>query len=137
MSQLNKNFSGAAKQRLTTSIVSKYDDIRYIFKEQENNNTDFEPKVIELGKIGYRNFTLYLYKNKDPEKADVPYEITQLLPTISPVRIDIIVRLNTPSNNRISSYLKVGQVYDDGDIHSKYFEKAIEEEEGEGRPPIP
>lgn len=135
---MNKNFSGADKKRLTTSLDSKYDDIRLILKEQENNNTDVEPKVIELGKIGSRNFTLYLYKSKDAEKDDVPYEITQLLPTISPVRIDIIVRLNTPSNNRISSYLKVGQVNDDGDIHSKFFEEAIEEEEEEeGRPPIP
>ena len=71
MSQLNENFSGADKQRLTTSIDSKYDDIRSILKEQENNNTDFEPKVIELGKIGSRNFTLYLYKRKDPENDDV------------------------------------------------------------------
>ena len=45
--------------------------MRSIFKEQENNNTDFEPKVIELGKIGSRNFTLYLYKRKDPENDDI------------------------------------------------------------------
>ena len=71
LSRLNKNFSGADKQRLTTSIDSKYDDIRSIVKEQENNNTNFEPKVIELGKIGSRNFTLYPYKRKDRENDDI------------------------------------------------------------------
>lgn len=136
LSQLGENFSGDDMQRLAASIDSKYDDIRSILKEQENNNIDFEPKVIELGKIGSRTFTLNLYKSKDSENDDVPFEITQLLPTISPVRIDIMTKLHNQSNNSNSSYLKVGQVYDDGDIHSKYFEEVIEEEEGR-RPPTP
>jgi len=94
--------------------------------------------VIELGKIGSRTFTLNLYNSKDSENDDVPFEITQLLPTISPVRINIMANLHSQSNNSNSSYLKVGQVYDDGDgdIHSKYFEEVIEEEEGR-RPPTP
>ena len=134
LSQLGENFSGDDMQRLAASIDSKYDDIRSILKEQENNNIDFEPKVIELGKIGSRVFTLNLYKSKDSENDDVPFEITQLLPTISPVRIDIMTKLHNQSNNSNSNYLKVGQVYDDGDIHSKYFEEVIDEEEGR-RPP--
>lgn len=72
LSQLNENFSGADTQRLITSIDSKYGDIRSILKEQENNNTDFEPKIIELGKIGFRNFTLCLYNRKDHKNDDVP-----------------------------------------------------------------
>ncbi|MDQ3084021.1 MAG: hypothetical protein M3Q77_04320 [Thermoproteota archaeon] len=93
LKQLGENFSGDNMQRLATSIDSKYDDIRFILKEQENNNIDFEPKVIELGKISSRTFTLILYKNKDSENDDVPFEITQLLPTISLVRIDIMANL--------------------------------------------
>jgi hypothetical protein len=33
-------------------------------------------------------------------------------------------------NDVSSSYLKAGQVYDDGDIHSKYVNEMIEEDEG-------
>lgn len=60
--QLDENFSGDDMQRLAASIDSKYDDIRSILKEQENNNINFKPKVIELGKIGSRTFTLNLYE---------------------------------------------------------------------------
>lgn len=74
--------------------------------------------------------------SKDSEIDDVSFDITQLLPTISPVRIDIMANLHTQSYNSNSSYLKVGQVYDDGDIHSKYFEEVIDEEEGR-RPTTP
>ena len=34
------------------------------------------------------------------------------------------------SNGINSSYLKDGQVYDDGDIHSKYIDEIIEDDEG-------
>src|SRR5690349_19519701 len=100
---------------------SKYDYIISTLKEQENSKKDFDPKVVELGEIDSRIFTLNLYKDKDQENADVPIEITQLLPTISPVRMDIMVTLHKQSNNGDSSYLKVGQLYDDGNIDPKYI----------------
>jgi len=66
---------------------------------------------------------------------DIPLSVTQLLPTISPVRIDIMTRLqNQHPNGNDSSYLKAGQVYDDGDTHSRYIDEIIEEDEGM-RPP--
>lgn len=128
LKQLGENFSGNDKQKLTDIIDSKYDYIISTLKEQENNKKDFDPKVVELGEIDSKVYALSLYKVKDQENIDVPMEITQLLPTISPVRIDIMATLHKQSNDRDSSYLKVGQVYDDGNINSKYIDEIIEEE---------
>ena len=72
--------------------------------------------------------------SNDSENDDIPLEVTQLLPTISKVRMDIMATLHKESADNKLSYLKVGQLYDDGDIHSKYLEEIMEEEEGK-RPP--
>ena len=142
VSQLNSNFSEGEKQKLATSIESKFDDILSIIKEQEGKKANLEPKIIELGIIGSRLFSLSLYYNGDSGNDDIPLSITQLLPTISPVRIDIMSELHQKqqqqqqqqTNGNDSSYLKAGQVYDDGDIHSRYVDEIIEEDEGM-RPP--
>ena len=139
VSQLTSNFSEGEKQKLATSIESKYDDIISIIKEQEGKKANLEPKIIELGSIGSRLFSLSLYYNGDSGNDDIPLSITQLLPTISPVRIDIMSKLyqkqqQQQTNGNDSSYLKAGQVYDDGDIHSRYVDEIIEEDEGM-RPP--
>jgi hypothetical protein len=128
LKQLGQDFSGNDRQKLADIMNSKYDYIISTLKEQENSKKDFDPKVVELGEIDSRIFTLNLYKDKDQENADVPIEITQLLPTISPVRMDIMVTLHKQSNNGDSSYLKVGQLYDDGNIDSKYIDEIMEEE---------
>jgi hypothetical protein len=58
------------------------------------------------------------------------------LPTVSPVRVDIMTKLQQQqsqqpqSNNVNPSYLKAGQVYDDGDTHSRYINEIMEEDEG-------
>ena len=137
VSQLTSNFSEGEKQKLATSIESKYDDILSIIKEQEGKKANLEPKIIELGSIGSRLFSLSLYYNGDSGNDDIPLSITQLLPTISPVRIDIMSKLHQkqqPTNGNDSSYLKAGQVYDDGDTHSRYVDEIIEEDDGM-RPP--
>ena len=140
VSQLNSNFSEGEKQKLATSIESKYDDILSIIKDQEGKKADLEPKIIELGSIGSRLFSLSLYYNGDSGNDDIPLSITQLLPTISPVRIDIMSKLHQKkqqqqqANGNDSSYLKAGQVYDDGDTHSRYVDEIIEEDDGI-RPP--
>jgi hypothetical protein len=139
VSQLNSNFSEGEKQKLATSIESKYDDIIAIIKDQEGKKADLEPKIIELGSIGSRLFSLSLYYNGDSGNDDIPLSVTQLLPTISPVRIDIMSKLHQKkqqqqTNGNDSSYLKAGQVYDDGDTHSRYVDEIIEEDEGM-RPP--
>lgn len=93
-----------------------------------------DPNIIELGNIVPRSFNLNLYYSWESENADVPISITQLLPTISPVRTDIMTKLQhqeqQQSNKVDSNYLKAGQVYDDGDTHSKYVDDIIEEDEG-------
>jgi hypothetical protein len=138
VSQLNSNFSEGEKQKLATSIESKYDDILSTIKDQEGKKSNLEPKIIELGSIGSRLFSLSLYYNGDLENDDIPLSITQLLPTISPVRIDIMSKLHQKQqqhpNGNDSSYLKAGQVYDDGDTHSRYVDDIIEEDDGM-RPP--
>jgi hypothetical protein len=134
LSQLGESFSGNDRQRLTAFIDSKYDDIRSTLKEQEDKNIDFEAKAFEIGKIDSRTYTLNFYKSNDSENDDIPFEVTQLLPTISRVRMDIMATLQKQSSDNNLTYLKVGHVYDDGDIHSRYLEEIIEEEEGK-RPP--
>ena len=140
VSQLNSNFSEGEKQKLAASIESKYDDILSIIKDQEGKKANLEPKIIELGSIGSRLFSLSLYYNGDSGNDDIPLSITQLLPTISPVRIDIMSKLHQKqqqqqqTNVNDSSYLKAGQVYDDGDIHSRYVDEIIDEDDGM-RPP--
>jgi hypothetical protein len=131
-SRLNPPFSEAEKNALAASIESKYDTIISIIKDIEDKKLKLEPKVIELGNIGSRCFSLSLYYSVDSENDDIPLLITNLLPTISPVRIDIMAKLQQQQqpNDVSSSYLKAGQVYDDGDIHSKYVNEMIEEDEG-------
>ncbi|HXT84862.1 MAG TPA: hypothetical protein VN704_11130 [Verrucomicrobiae bacterium] len=139
VSQLNEPFSEAEKKTLSAIIESKYDAIITNIKEQENQKTKSSPKIIELGNIGHRSFGLSLYYMEDSENDDIPLSVTQLLPTISPVRIDIMTTLqkqqqhqhhSQQSKDIDSSYLKAGQVYDDGDINSKFIDKMIEGNEG-------
>lgn len=128
LKQLGENFSGNNKQKLTEIIDSKYDYIISTLKERENDKKEFGPKVVELGEIDSKVYALSLYKDKDQENVDVPIEITQLLPTISPVRMDIMATLHKQANDSDSTYLKVGQLYDDGNITSKYIDEIMEEE---------
>jgi hypothetical protein len=86
--------------------------------------------LIFLARIDSRAYTLNFYKNKDSENDDIPFEVTQLLPTLSTVRMDIMATLSKKSGDGNLTYLKAGQVYDDGDIHSKYLEEITEVEEG-------
>ena len=131
VSQLNANFSEAEKQTLAANIESKYDNILSILKDKENNKeVKSEPEIIELGNIGSRSFGLSLYYSGDSENDDVPLSVTKLLPTISPVRMDIMASLQQQqSNGNGLNYLKAGQVYDDGEVHSKYIDEIIEEED--------
>ncbi len=134
VSQLNANFSEKEKQQLALNIESKYNDIISTIKNLEQKKVKSEPKIIEIENIGTRIFALSIYYSSETETGDIPLSITQLIPTISPVRIDIMSKLQQQqqqqSNNINSTYLKAGQVYDDGDIHVKYVNEAIEEDEG-------
>jgi glycyl-tRNA synthetase (class II) len=136
-SKLNSEFSAADKQTLAANIELKYDEIISVVKDLENKKEKLDPKIIELGNISSRSFSLHLYYSWESENDDVPISITQLLPTVSPVRVDIMTKLQqqqsqpSPQSNNVNpSYLKAGQVYDDGDTHSRYINEIIEEDEG-------
>ena len=132
VSQLNANFSEKEKQQMASNIESKYNEIISIIKDLEQKKVKSEPKIIEIGNIGTRVFALSIYYSSETETGDIPLSITQLIPTISPVRIDIMSKLQQQqqSNNTNATYLKAGQVYDDGDIHVKYVKEVLEEDEG-------
>jgi acetate kinase len=132
VSQLNANFSEKEKQQLASNIESKYNDLISIIKDLEQKKVKSEQKIIEIGNIGNRVFALSIYYSSESETGDIPLSITQLIPTISPVRIDIMSKLQQQqqSNNTNATYLKAGQVYDDGDIHVKYVKEVLEEDEG-------
>src|SRR6478736_862017 len=136
VSQLNANFSEKEKQQMASNIESKYNEIISVIKDLEQKKIKSEQKIIEIGNIGNRVFALSIYYSSETETGDIPLSITQLIPTISPVRIDIMSKLQQQqqqqqqSNNMNATYLKAGQVYDDGDIHVKYVKEALEEDEG-------
>ena len=134
VSQLNANFSEKEKQQMASNIESKYNEIISVIKDLEQKKVKSEQKIIEIGNIGNRVFALSIYYSSETETGDIPLSITQLIPTISPVRIDIMSKLQQQqqqqSNNMNATYLKAGQVYDDGDIHVKYVKEALEEDEG-------
>jgi len=131
VSQLNANFSEKEKQQMASNIESKYNEIISVIKDLEQKKIKSEQKIIEIGNIGNRVFALSIYYSSETENGDIPLSITQLIPTISPVRIDIMSKLQQQqTNNMNATYLKAGQVYDDGDIHVKYVKEALEEDEG-------
>lgn len=132
VSQLNTDFSEKEKQQLASNIESKYNDIISIIKDFEQKKAKSESKIIEVGNIGTRVFALSIYYSSETETDDIPRSIIQLIPTISPVRIDIMSKLQqqSQSNNTDSTYLKAGQVYDDGDMNVKFVKEAVEENEG-------
>ena len=56
--------------------------------------------MLELGKIGSRFFGFNIYYNDDID--DVPIRIRELIPTISPVRLDLMASTEKASIVRIS-----------------------------------
>lgn len=96
-------------------------------QDQEKSKDNYKPTLLQLGNIGSRSFGFNIYYNDDVD--DVPISIRQLIPTISPVRLDLMVK-RTESAEPNSSYLKAAEVYDDGSIRAKYYTEAIREDEG-------
>jgi hypothetical protein len=53
------------------------------------------------------------------------------LPTRSPVRMDILATISDPAGTTDDEgYMKIGEVYDDGDIHSHYIKEVRMEDQG-------
>ena len=102
--------------------------------EQEKSKNKSKPTLLELGNIGSRFFAFSIYYNDDMD--DVPISVKELIPTISPVRLDLMAKTGATTTTQSSTtdldstYLKAAQVYDDGSIKAKYLAEAIREDEG-------
>ena len=131
--KINDRFSEQDREELSEAIEANYEKIRLIMLEQEKSKDKSKPTLLELGNIGSRFFAFSIYYNDDMD--DVPISVRELIPTISPVRLDLMAKTGAnPTQSSItdpnSTYLKTAQVYDDGSIKAKYFAEAIREDEG-------
>jgi hypothetical protein len=129
--KLNERLSEQDRAELSQAIEANYEKIRLIILEQEKSKDKSKPTTLQLGKIGSRFFGFNIYYNEDID--DVPIGIRELIPTISPVRLDLMASPKTTKSDP-NTYLKAAQVYDDGSIKAKYYAEVIREDEGI-RPP--
>jgi hypothetical protein len=128
--QLNKLFLEGDKESLARSIELNYNKIFSVISDLEKSK-DSKPTVIELGNVnGKYSFALNLYYYQDEIGDDIPLTIKELLPTISPVRLDLMATVSNKPDDKKQNYIKVGNIYDDGDIHSHYVNEIREEDEG-------
>ena len=127
--KLNKPFLEKDKDTLARTIEQSYNKIFSIISNLEKSK-ESKPTVIELGNINGRYFALNLYYYQDEMDDDIPLTIKELLPTISPVRIDLMATLSEIPNDEAQNYIKVGGIYDDGDIHSHYADEIVQEDNG-------
>ena len=141
--KINDRFSGQDREELSEAIEANYANIRLIMLEQEKSKNKSKPTLLELGNIGSRFFAFSIYYNDDVD--DVPISVRELIPTISPVRLDLMATTTKATKTGAtlthsstadpnSTYLKGAQIYDDGAIKATYFAEAKREDEGI-RPP--
>jgi ferric iron reductase protein FhuF len=140
--KVHDRFSEQDRQELSQAIEANYEKVRLVMLEQEKSQDKSKPTLLELGNIGSRFFAVSIHYNDDVD--DVPISVRELIPTVSPVRLDLMTTTKTtksvayPTHSSAadpnSTYLKAGQVYDDGSIKAKYYAEAIREDEGI-RPP--
>jgi hypothetical protein len=128
--KLGNPFSEEEKVKLAKALESNYDKVRAVILAQENAKEQSRPTVIEIGNLGTRFFALNIYYNDDKMGDDIPMSVRQLVPSISPVRIDVMATISRSSNNSQENYVKVAQAFDDGDIHAHYLKEIIEEDNG-------
>jgi hypothetical protein len=129
--KLGKPFSEEDKENLARSLELNYDKIRSVISAQENAKEQAKPTIIELGNIGGRFFALNLYYSTDEMADDIPMSIRELLPSQSPVHLDVMATISqSPDDDLQRNYLKAAQVYDDGDIYSHYMKEVKQEDQG-------
>ena len=136
--KLKDDFSEQSKIELAQRIEANYSKIRSVILEQEKSKDSSKPKELDIGDIGTRSFAFSIYFNDDLD--DIPIRIREIIPTISPVRLDLMSTLKTlgtePDTNQLSptnqtsNYLRVARVYDDGSIKAKYLSEVLREDEG-------
>ncbi len=128
--KLGKPFSEEDKEKLGRLLELNYDKIRLVMSAQENAKDQAKPTIIELGNIDGRLFALNIYYSKDEMGDNVPISIRQLLPSQSPVHIDVMATISQLPDDSQNNYLKAAEVYDDGDIHSHYIKEIRQEDHG-------
>ena len=130
--KLGKPFSEEDKEKLARSLELNYDKIRSVISAQENAKEQAKPTIIELGNIGGRFFALNIYYSTDEMADDISMSIRELLPSQSPVHLDVMATISQSPDDDYSqrNYLKAAQVYDDGDIHSHYMKEVRQEDQG-------
>ena len=128
--KLNKPFLEGDIDNLARAIELSYNKIFSIISNLEKSK-EFKPIAIELGNINGRYFALNLYYYQDVMDDDIPLAIKELLPTISPVRLDLMATVSSAlPDNEGQNYITVGDIYDDGDIHTHYVDEVIQEDSG-------
>jgi len=115
--KLGNPFSEEVKVKLAKALESNYDKIRSVILAQETDKEQSKPTVIDLGNLGARFFALNIYYYGD-KTADVPMSVRQIVPSISPVRIDVMGTISRSSANSQQNYVKAAQAFYDGDIHA-------------------
>jgi hypothetical protein len=130
LNKLGNPFDEENKQNLAKLIENSFGKIREANDLQQELKEGYKPAVIELGKIGRSNFSLSIYYRSDEMEDDIPMSIRELLPTRSPIRMDILASIFDPAGNTDEGYMKIGEVYDDGDIHSHYIKEVRMEDQG-------
>jgi hypothetical protein len=128
--KLDYPFDEENKQNLAKLIENNFGKIREANDLQQELKEEYKPAVIELGKVGRSNFSLSIYYRSDDMEDDIPMSVRELLPTRSPIRMDILASLSDPAGNTDEGYMKIGEVYDDGDIHSHYIKEVRLEDQG-------
>jgi hypothetical protein len=128
--KLGNPFSEENKENLARLVEKNFDKIRNAIALQEELKEEYKPAVVELGKIDKSIFSLSIYYRIDEMGDDIPISIRELLPTQSPVRMDILASISEPTGDTEESYIKAGEVYDDGDIHSHYLKEVRLEDQG-------
>jgi hypothetical protein len=99
LNKLGNPFDEESKQNLAKLIENNIGKIREASDLQEELMVEYKPVVIELGKIGKRNFSLSIYYRSDEMEDDIPMSIRELLPTRSPIRMDILTSISDPAGN--------------------------------------
>jgi hypothetical protein len=128
--KLGNPFNEENKQNLAGLIENNFSKIREAIDLQQGLKEEYKPTVIELGKISRSNFSLSIYYRSDEMEDDIPMSLRELLPTLSPTRMDILASISDQAGKSQAGYMKAGEVYDDGDIHSHYLKEVKMEDQG-------
>ena len=78
-----------------------YDKIQSVISAQENAKEQTKPTIIELGNIGGRFFALNIYYSTDEMGDDIPMSIRELLPSQSPVHLDVMATISQSPDDDI------------------------------------